>query len=230
MSSSVSRRSVLKWTGALAAVGVVGIGLGFGADLLLRPNTTKTVTQNNTQTQTSTQTQTNTATVTQPPVTITQTNTTTSTQQEVLLTSAWDAGPFIGHVVNGVWTKSTPLQPNIPGSMTMFGARNRTVALDRILYPLQRVDFSTSNRNTQKSWIEPVRKNHLVPSNLTSCKRTRESEINIWSFCFPDVWNWTRLADDSQCRSKVASDPLRFAWRSDHNGRRYEPNWRLPWW
>ena len=41
----VSRRSVIKWTGALAATGVVGIGLGLGGDLLLRPNTTKTVAQ-----------------------------------------------------------------------------------------------------------------------------------------------------------------------------------------
>ncbi|MGA2876306.1 MAG: twin-arginine translocation signal domain-containing protein, partial [Nitrososphaerales archaeon] len=49
---TVSRRNVLKWTGALAATGVVGIGLGLGGDLLIRPNTTKTVAQVSTATET----------------------------------------------------------------------------------------------------------------------------------------------------------------------------------
>ena len=78
---------MLKWAGALAAVGVVGVGLGVGGDLLLRPNTVTTTTQTsvstatNTQavtaTQTETATQTTTSTVTPP--TVTQTATATLT-------------------------------------------------------------------------------------------------------------------------------------------------------
>ena len=66
---------MLKWTGALAAAGVVGIGLGFGADLLVRPNTTTTKTSTVTATATSVSTQTG-PTVTQ---------TTTSVQTPVPL-------------------------------------------------------------------------------------------------------------------------------------------------
>ena len=54
----VSRRSVLKWSGALAAAGIVGVGLGFGVDLLVRPNTTSTTTQTVSKTSTITATQT----------------------------------------------------------------------------------------------------------------------------------------------------------------------------
>ena len=70
---------MLKWTGALAAVGVVGVGLGLGGDLLLRPNTTSGTTQTTTLTQpgstqtvstTATATQTATQTVTAPPTTL----------------------------------------------------------------------------------------------------------------------------------------------------------------
>jgi anaerobic dimethyl sulfoxide reductase subunit A len=55
---------MLKWAGALAAVGVVGVGLGFGGDILIRPNTTKTSTQTVTTAQTETQTKVSTV---QPP-------------------------------------------------------------------------------------------------------------------------------------------------------------------
>ena len=123
---------MLKWTGALAAVGVVGVGLGLGGDLLLRPSntTTKTATQTNvsTATQTNTQVETSTATqlqtatqtatvtqpvtqtsvVTAPAQTITQTS--TAQAQEVLLTSSHDGGPFLAHIVKGVWVKSSPLE------------------------------------------------------------------------------------------------------------------------
>ena len=184
MANSVSRRNMLKWTGALAAAGVVGIGLGVGGDLLLRPNVTKTVAETSTSTETQTATatvtqpttitqattatatqtatttatatkttiatQTATSTVTQPPTTITTTTTATSTTpQEVLLTSAHDGGPFIAHLVNGVWTKCSPLEPNIPVAWNAFAVRNRVMAPDRIRYPMQRVDFSTTTRNPQ---------------------------------------------------------------------------------
>ena len=140
--SEVSRRGMLKWAGALAAVGVVGVGLGLGGDLLLRPNntTTKTATETsvstatktNTQlvtataTQTQTSTQTQTVTVTPPAQTITQT--TTAPSSEVLLTGAHDTGPFIAHIVNGVWVKSSPLLPNLPVGHNAFSVRNRVMA------------------------------------------------------------------------------------------------------
>lgn len=47
---------MIKWAGALAATGIVGVGLGFGANLLIRPSVTKTTTQTSTITQTVTQT------------------------------------------------------------------------------------------------------------------------------------------------------------------------------
>ena len=65
----------LKWAGALAAVGVVGVGLGFGGDLLIRPSITSTTTQ-----QGGTITETATKTLTQLAVTQTTTLTQTSTQ------------------------------------------------------------------------------------------------------------------------------------------------------
>ena len=50
---------MLKWAGALAAVGVVGVGLGFGADILIRPSTTTTKTSVSTQAVTATATDAN---------------------------------------------------------------------------------------------------------------------------------------------------------------------------
>jgi anaerobic dimethyl sulfoxide reductase subunit A len=71
---NVSRRSVLKWSGALAAAGIVGIGLGIGGDLLIRPSTTRTTTSTATATGPTT-----TSTVTGPTTTRTTTSTTTTT-------------------------------------------------------------------------------------------------------------------------------------------------------
>ena len=222
MTQSVSRRNVLKWTGALAAVGVVGVGLGFGADLLLRPSTTKTVTQNNTGTvtQTSTSTATSTATVTQPPVTITQTNSTTSTLREELMTSCWDAGPFMAHVVNGVWTKSSPLAPNIPGSMTLFAARNRVMAPDRIRYPMQRADFTTTNRNTQNrgksqyvriTWDQAFT---LIASELSRVKSTYGPSAFLMS---GTGHSWPLSVNGGKWQSNLFG----LSWRSNNNGWRH---------
>lgn len=87
--SNVSRRGMLKWAGALAAVGVVGVGLGFGADILTRPSTKSTTTQTQATTATATQTQTvthpATQTVTQPAVIQTVTVSATSVQQPTTL-------------------------------------------------------------------------------------------------------------------------------------------------
>ena len=70
---------MLKWAGALAAVGVIGVGLGFGGDLLIRPNTNSTSTQSATATQIETSTKLSTETATQT-ATVTQTATETATQ------------------------------------------------------------------------------------------------------------------------------------------------------
>ena len=88
--TKVSRRGVIKWAGALAAAGVVGVGLGFGGDLLVRPNSQTTLTETSlgTETVTATQTQTSTATVTQPPVTKTATTTATSTATQTVTTTS----------------------------------------------------------------------------------------------------------------------------------------------
>ena len=83
---AVSRRGMLKWTGALAAVGIVGVGLGFGGDLLLRPNTTTTETNATTQTETNTVTDTltNTTTAAGPTTTVTGPITTVAGRQPQL--------------------------------------------------------------------------------------------------------------------------------------------------
>ena len=144
---------MLKWTGALAAAGIVGVGLGFAGDLLTRPNstTTSTATKVNTTTQTNVMTETQmatetqmmtatatvtqpvtstaTSTVTQPPSTITAT-TTQAAPNEVLLTSSWDAGPYYAHIVDGVWRKSSPIEPNLPGCMMIYAGRNRVMSPD----------------------------------------------------------------------------------------------------
>jgi Rieske Fe-S protein len=80
--AQVSRRSMLKWTGALTAAGVIGIGLGVGGDILIRPSTTSTKTTTITQPP---------QTITQPPQTITQTQPTTETQPPQTLTETTTA-------------------------------------------------------------------------------------------------------------------------------------------
>ena len=85
-SKKVSRRGALKWAGALAAVGIVGVGLGLGGDLLVRPNSTKTSTIETTKTQVSTQTQVATQTATEM-----ETSTATATQTAI----STAAGPTV---------------------------------------------------------------------------------------------------------------------------------------
>ncbi|MGA2874931.1 MAG: molybdopterin-dependent oxidoreductase [Nitrososphaerales archaeon] len=86
---AVSRRSVLKWAGALAAVGVVGVGLGFGGDLLIRPNNTTTATKTQAVTQAVTQT-------------ATQTVTTTSVQQPTTLSYIPPLSPSVQSTVQQI--------------------------------------------------------------------------------------------------------------------------------
>ena len=164
----LTRRGFIKWTTALGVVGAaaVGLGAGYGADLVLRPNTASTTTETETQTKTQTQnvTQTETQTVndtTTQTATKTQTQTQTVTQTttvgtpapaETVLTSCHDGGPFLAHIVNGRWTRSEPLAPNLPVGINAFAVRNRVYSPDRIRYPMKRVGWApggksdTSNR------------------------------------------------------------------------------------
>jgi anaerobic selenocysteine-containing dehydrogenase len=80
----ISRRSMLKWTGALAAAVAVGVGAGYGADNLLRPVTTITEREA--------------TTVTQPLV------------EEQVLTTTTIGGPLYVHVRNGRITWIEPLK------------------------------------------------------------------------------------------------------------------------
>ena len=104
---------MLKWTGALAAAGVVGIGLGVGGDLLLRPNTTKTLMQTSTQTLTQTETTAEIQTVTGPVTTQTTTNTATVTGPVTTQTTTNTAT-----VTGPVTTQTTTNTATVTGPVT----------------------------------------------------------------------------------------------------------------
>ena len=93
---------MLKWTGALAAAGVVGIGLGIGGDLLLRPNNTTTQTQTSTQTQTQVKTQTSVSTATQN---VTEISTQTAVSTQSATTTVTAPAPTLSYV--------PPLSPEV---------------------------------------------------------------------------------------------------------------------
>ena len=172
VSKNVSRRNVLKWSGALAAAGIVGVGLGFGGDLLLRPSTTKTTTQivtqtGSTATETATQTITTSVTATSPPITTTITATTTASQGEQVFYHLTDgSGALQVHVANGRIIRIRPAQfdpadltagawslniggqtytpPKPSASTFVLASKRRVYSPLRIMYPMQRVDFDPS--------------------------------------------------------------------------------------
>jgi trimethylamine-N-oxide reductase (cytochrome c) len=86
--------------------------------------------------------------------------------QEVLMTSAHDMGPFIAHVRDGRWVRSSPLKPNLTVGHNVFTVRSRVFAPDRIRYPMKRVGWapggtsSTANRGKGEfvriSWQEAL--------------------------------------------------------------------------
>ena len=200
LNKATSRRSMLKWTGALAATAVVGIGLGVGADLLLRPNSTKTTTQTqvNTTTQTNTATQTVQTTVTPPATTITQQAKTTPAWVEASkFAHAGLSGPFYVYVQDGVISRIEEFDRTTTHLATFDRAwRNRVYAADRIQYPMKRVDFSSSgSRNPQNrgisgyvriSWDEATT---TVANELT---RAKDMYSNSSIFTMRDTgWNST---------------------------------------
>ncbi len=132
--NKVSRRSMLKWTGALAAAAVAGIGAGYETNQLLRPITefTQTTTQS-------------------VPV----------AEEQVLVTTT-TGGPLFVHVRNGKitwiepfeypaseaqpWTitaggKSFTPQRRIPLAQNAMSFRRKVYAADRMRYPMKRVGF-----------------------------------------------------------------------------------------
>ena len=97
---------------------------------------------------------------------------------EILLTSCHDTGPFIAHVKDGRWFKSSPLEPNLPIGHNGMAVRNRVYSADRIRYPMKRADFDVNNRNTQNrgklnfvriSWDEAIT---LVANEIQRVKDT----------------------------------------------------------
>ncbi len=95
-----------------------------------------------------------------------------------ILTCCHDTGPFLAHVVDGRWVKSTPIEPNLPVGHNAYAVRNRVNAPDRIHHPLKRVDFDPQGeRNAQNrgrsrfariSWDEAL---DLVAGELDRVKR-----------------------------------------------------------
>ncbi len=90
-----------------------------------------------------------------------------------------DGGPFYAHVVNGQWIKSSPLVPNLPVAANAYYGRNRNYSVDRIRYPMIRVDFNPSGARNQQNrgisgfvritWDEALT---IVANELTRVKNT----------------------------------------------------------
>ena len=67
-----------------------------------------------------------------------------------ILTCCHDTGPFLAHIVDGRWVKSTPIEPHLPVGHNAYAVRNRLDSPDRIRYPMKRVDFDSRRaRNTR---------------------------------------------------------------------------------
>ena len=185
--TKVSRRSMLKWTGALAAAVVVGVGAGYEANQLLRPITTVTQT----------------ATLTQPLV------------EEQVFVTATTGGPLFVHVRNGKitwiepfeypasetqpWTitaggKSFTPQRRIPLAQNAMSFRRKVYAPDRMRYPMKRVGFvpggkgDVSNRGKGEfvriTWQEAL---DTVANEMKRIKETYgNSAICTWASAHKD--------------------------------------------
>jgi trimethylamine-N-oxide reductase (cytochrome c) len=73
-----------------------------------------------------------------------------------VVTCCHDTGPFLAHVVDGRWVRSTPLEPNLPVGHNAYAVRNRIESPDRIRYPMKRADFDPRGaRNTRGRGSSP---------------------------------------------------------------------------
>ncbi len=96
-----------------------------------------------------------------------------------ILTCCHDTGPFLAHVADGNWIKSTPIEPHLPVGHNAYAVRNRLNSPDRIRYPLKRVDFNPrkgrnpqnrgASRFVQISWDEAL---DLVAGEIERVKET----------------------------------------------------------
>ena len=151
----VPRRDFLKWSAALAAIGVVGVGVGLGADVILRSGaTTKTLTDVTTATQvpatqtvsdvstatataTATATSTATATATTTEVqTLTKVSTSTQTPSQILSALPTTSSTAVQTVTEISTTTQPPTtittsssSPTITTSQTIVDALGRTVVI-----------------------------------------------------------------------------------------------------
>ncbi len=139
----ISRRSMLKWTGALAAAVAVGVGAGYETNELLRPITTFTQTE----------TETNYLTV----------------EKEQLFVNCCHNGPVTVRVRNGAITRIDPLLvPNYKDTITwQISAKGKTYtpttnkslmnswaqsyrrfvySPERLLYPMKRVGYTPGGK------------------------------------------------------------------------------------
>ena len=79
----------------------------------------------------------------------------------------------MAHIVNGIWTKSTPLEPNLLVPMMTYSLRNRVFSPDRIGYPMKRINWDPSgNRNAQNRG-----KSQYVRMTMTEALDTVASEL-----------------------------------------------------
>jgi len=128
--TKISRRSMLKWTGALAAAAVVGVGIGFEANNLLQP-----------------------ASLTGPGVTTTATATTstgvatTAAGEQVFYNLPKEYYALKVFVKDGRITR-TQSATGEPFYVFQLAERYRVYAPDRIKYPMKRVGWAPGGKSS----------------------------------------------------------------------------------
>jgi trimethylamine-N-oxide reductase (cytochrome c) len=140
--TQVSRRSMLKWTGALAAAAVIGVGVGYEASNLLKPTTTVTPPANMTATTAMTGTAT---TATTPPV---GTPVGVSEFGEQIYYNMWkESGALRVYAKDGRITRMEPLLDGDKPHSCMLASRLRTYNPDRLQYPMKRNGWAPGGKS-----------------------------------------------------------------------------------
>ena len=130
----ISRRSMLKWTGAIATTAVVGLGVGFEASNLLKP-AAPAVTMT-----TATATATGSATTTAAPTGLTDFG------EQVYLTQWKEEGILQAFVKNGRITRTEPYL-NFPSFQNNLGERYRVYDPKRLQYPMKRNGWAPGGKS-----------------------------------------------------------------------------------
>jgi anaerobic selenocysteine-containing dehydrogenase len=125
--AKIGRRSVLKWTGALAAAAVVGVGVGFETSQLMKPTTP-----------------------TAPVETATTTGTATTTAEEQMFLSMWkEEGALKVFVKDGRISRMEPFGGADYVPSVFHNAERYTVyAPQRIQYPMKRVGWEPGGKSS----------------------------------------------------------------------------------